>query len=85
MFFTKALRSTATIAMQHATQTTAKTAVRSGKRVGEAWALTEAKRLIPTVALYTGFIVSVLGWPLFVRKADMNIGIHGLQQPQFNK
>ncbi|CAR64401.1 Cox26 [Kluyveromyces lactis] len=80
MFFTKALRSTATIAMNHATQTTTKTAVRSGRRVGEAWAVTEARRLGPTILMYGTFIVSVLGWPFLVRKADMDIGIHGMKQ-----
>ncbi|KAG0674727.1 hypothetical protein C6P43_000379 [Kluyveromyces marxianus] len=80
MFFTRALRSSATIAINHAAQTSAKTAAKSGRHIGEAWAVTEVKRLVPTLGLYATFIATVLGWPLLYRKVDLGIGINGKEQ-----
>lgn len=78
MFFTRALRSAATIAVQHASKNSA-AAVKSGPRLGENWAITEAKRLVPTVITYTAFISAVLGWPFFIRKVDLDIGVLGMK------
>lgn len=82
MFFTRALRSSAAIAINHAAQTSAKTAAKSGRHIGEAWAVTEAKRLMPTLGLYATFIATVLGWPLLYRKVVLGIDINGLEAPK---
>lgn len=56
MFYSRALRfSASTVARAAKPQV--------GGHIGEAWALTEARRLVPAVAGWASFIGVVLGWP----------------------
>lgn len=44
---------------------TAKVA-KQGRHIGESWALTEAKRIIPTFVGWATFMTTVLSWPFII-------------------
>ncbi|QLG74550.1 hypothetical protein HG535_0G04330 [Zygotorulaspora mrakii] len=57
MFYSRVLRFSAS--------TVARAAKPQGQaHIGESWAITEAKRLVPAVAGWSAFIAVCLGWPL---------------------
>ncbi|SCU90300.1 LADA_0F03114g1_1 [Lachancea dasiensis] len=39
----------------------------SHKRIGQSWAITEAKRLAPTVGIWSAFMVTMFGWPFAIK------------------
>lgn len=70
MFFSQVLRSTAAISRSAvASKGASKVLLRASHgRLGEPWAITEAKRLVPTIFLWGASMAAVLGWPFAVKK-----------------